>query len=463
MKDLIIKNVRQYSYELDNATIEELLEIGRRYKSVKNYVYSRFSGIKSLLVIEKPREIRDEWTHSKFYKQWNLPARYWKLALVDAIGNIQSGWSNVKNKIKKQAYRNNHLSDTDRYYINYILSANKLYYKVLNNIEFDIPKKFEDKDLNFKYLNNLIKRYTRRYKGKVPYTNKINSFSIDTGLYRYKDDCIYITTLSKRKRIPIRLKDSNKYNYNLKVTIMDDNIIKIDIPLKVKTKNNTNENIIGIDKGYRYLLATSNGNLYGEKLNYYLSKETERLSDKNKNRNRFYALKEKYIKEGNTKKAENILKNNLGKKKYRNNKNKHDETVKSYINKNIDEFIKSEKPKEIVMENLDFVNLDDRYPKTVKRKLSRWIKGYIRDRLEYKCDLNNIKFTYINPAYTSQICSKCGRFGVRDGDSFVCECCGEIHADINASKNILARKYDKEIKMYTGYKKVKEILEIRVK
>ncbi|MFU2419114.1 zinc ribbon domain-containing protein, partial [Peptacetobacter sp. AB800] len=72
--------------------------------------------------------------------------------------------------------------------------------------------------------------------------------------------------------------------------------------------------------------------------------------------------------------------------------------------------------------------------------------------------LNSIEFTYINPAYTSQICSKCGRFGVRNGDSFVCEYCGEIHADINASKNILDRKYDKEIKMFTSYKKVKEIL-----
>ncbi len=115
------------------------------------------------------------------------------------------------------------------------------------------------------------------------------------------------------------------------------------------------------------------------------------------------------------------------------------------------------------MENLDFVSWNDKYPKDINRKLSRWIKGYIRSRLEYKCELNNIKFTYINPAYTSQICSKCGRFGVRDGDSFVCEYCGEIHADINASKNILERKYDKEIKLYTGYKKVKEILENRVK
>lgn len=174
-------------------------------------------------------------------------------------------------------------------------------------------------------------------------------------------------------------------------------------------------------------------------------------------------LEKKYIEEGNTKKADNILKNNLGKKKYRKNKNKHDSTVKSYINKSIDDFIESEKPKEIVMENLDFVSWNDKYPKDINRKLSRWIKGYIRSRLEYKCKLNDIKFTYINPAYTSQICSKCGRFGTRDGDSFVCDNCGEIHADINASKNILARKYDKEIKMYTGYKKVKEILKNRVK
>lgn len=185
MGKTITKTVKQYSYEADDYEVEELLKIGREYKNVKNYVYSRYSGIKSLLIIEKPRKIRDEWVSTKFYEQWDLPARYWKLALQDAIGNIKSGWSNTKNKIRTAAYNNEHLSTDDRYYINYILSANKLYYNVLNNINFDIPKKFKGKNLNIKYLNNLIKRYTRRYKGKVPYTNKINSFSIDTGLYRY--------------------------------------------------------------------------------------------------------------------------------------------------------------------------------------------------------------------------------------------------------------------------------------
>lgn len=59
--------------------------------------------------------------------------------------------------------------------------------------------------------------------------------------------------------------------------------------------------------------------------------------------------------------------------KYNNNKRKHDQRVKSYINHSLNHLIKSEKPKEIVMENLDFVKWQDRYPKSVKRKLSRWI------------------------------------------------------------------------------------------
>ncbi len=114
------------------------------------------------------------------------------------------------------------------------------------------------------------------------------------------------------------------------------------------------------------------------------------------------------------------------------------------------------------MENLDFVNWNKTYPKNVKRKLSRWIKGYIRERIEYKCDYNNILYTYVNPAYTSKVCNICGSFGVRKEDIFDCTKCGNIHADINASKNILNRKYDKEISLYTKFTKVKSILENRV-
>ena len=136
--------------------------------------------------------------------------------------------------------------------------------------------------------------------------------------------------------------------------------------------------------------------------------------------------------------------------------------MKSYINHSLDSLIQNERPKEIVMEKLDFARWDDRYPKSVKRKISRWIKGYIKERLEYKCDLNRIQYTYINPAYTSQICNICGSFGKRNGDLFKCSDCGETHADLNAAINILNRKYDENITLYTPYTKVRNILEKRI-
>jgi IS605 OrfB family transposase len=458
----VIKNIKQYSYELDEEVLNELLFIGNKYKNVKNYVYSRYSGINSILLLGKDRKIRDEWIRTKFHEQWKLPARYWKLALSEAFGNIKSKWSNVKLRIKEQVKENDNLENDDKYYIYYILKANELYHKVLIYEDFDIPKPLKDKKMNYIYLNGLIRRYTRKYKGLIPYSNKNTTFSIDTGLYSYKDGYINITCAKKSKRLPIKLTDDCVRNKTLKVKIIG-NKLEIHCPLKVKTKIHKDyENIIGIDKGINYLFAVSSDRLYGEKFNDYLSKETERLNEINANRNRFYALYNNHLKLGNVKKANNILENNLRKIKYNNNKLKHDQSVKSYINNCLNMLIEIEKPKEIVMENLDFVNWDSKYPKTIKRKLARWIKGYIRERLEYKCDYNNIKYIYINPAYTSKVCNICGSFGQRNGDVFKCSNCGNLHSDINASKNILNRKDDKEISLYTKYIKVKKILENRL-
>lgn len=195
-----------------------------------------------------------------------------------------------------------------------------------------------------------------------------------------------------------------------------DDRIELHCPLKIEKKKHDYQNIIGIDKGYRTLFAVSSQKFYGENLNSYLSEETERLNRVNSIRNRFYALKNRHLSEGNYAKAENIELNNLGKLKYNRRKNKYDQSVKSYINHSLNRLIRDEEPGEIVMEDLSFVSWNDRFPKSVKRKLSRWIKGYIKTRLEFKCEYNSIKYTYINPAYTSQICNICDGFGIRTNE-----------------------------------------------
>ncbi len=285
--------------------------------------------------------------------------------------------------------------------------------------------------------------------------------------YIYKQDGLYINImgLKPRQMLLVKLKDHYRYSGNLTIIINSNQSIKIHRGLSIEEKslNETYSNIIGIDKGYTKMLSCSNGVEYGIELGKLLSKRTEELKVKNAKRNQFYALAKKYSQEGNIEKAQNILNNNLGYIKKDRETRKFKSKVESYVNHSINQMIKDAKPKEVIKEDLTFVaKKRDGKSKGYNRKMSTWVKGVINNRLEYKLKYNGIKVTDVNPAYTSQVCSKCGRFGIRDNDLFTCPNCGKMDANINASNNILNRKDDKEIKLTTSYKKVRSILESRV-
>lgn len=463
----VAKDVKQHSLGISN--IEEAKIIAARYATVKNYVFSRYSGINSLNILNIHRtEIRNKWVQSKFAEQWKLPARYWKNALDEAISNIKTEWSNTKNRVKERVKINPNLTDDEKKFIYYILKANSILQSILTYKSFDKPEKIDNLNIREKYIYNLIRRYVRKYKGTIPVSKKKRSFMIDVPMYNYKtvygQNIIEITGLKKNSRIDIILKDKNIHTGNLRVVIENGNSIVIHRLKKVAAEENTNSKYtIGIDKGYTSLFAVNSGNFYGEKLNEFLNKETERLNAKNAKRNKVWTLMDKYIKAGNLEKAERIRKNNFGKIKYNKQKHRFDEQVKSYINHEIRFMYDIEIPTEIVTENLNFQSWVKKIPKKIKRKLSRWIKGYIQKRLEYIASLRQIKVTMINPAYTSQVCHKCGAFGHRSGKTFTCPNCGTMDADYNASCNIKARKDDTEIILYTPYKNVKQILLNRYK
>ena len=467
----MIKCVKQQSYTRD---IEEIREIARRYQSAKNYFYSRYSGIKSLNKIDSHRkEIRDVLVKEKICDMFGLPARYWKIALDEVISNIKSNWSNTKERIKVAITNNKNLSKEEQHYLRYILKSNELLYSILNREDFKELKGLSEIEINNDrkpYLLNLLRRYVRKYKNKIPKSTDLRSFQIDADMYEYiyKEDGLYIEIagLKPRKRILFKLKDHYRYRGNLNI-ILDkhDNFIKIHKGLSVETKilDENHSNIVGVDKGYTKMLSCSNGIEYGTELGRLLSQRTEELNEKNKIRNKLYALAKKYTEEGNDKKAQNILKNNLGYKKKDRQTRKFKARAESYINHEINVFIEDSKPREVVKEDLTFTaKKRDKKSKAYNRKMSQWVKGVLDKRLEYKLQYSGIKVTDINASYTSQVCNKCGRFGIRDNDLFTCPHCGTMDANINASKNILKRRDDKEITKYMKYQKVKEILENRV-
>lgn len=84
----------------------------------------------------------------------------------------------------------------------------------------------------------------------------------------------------------------------------------------------------------------------------------------------------------------------------------------------------------------------DKYKKKSNKRKSDWAHGQLLEFLTYKCEAKGIELAFVNPAWTSQECSRCGSRSKdqRNGGYFCCKRCGlRIHADYNASLNILQK------------------------
>ena len=91
----------------------------------------------------------------------------------------------------------------------------------------------------------------------------------------------------------------------------------------------------------------------------------------------------------------------------------------------------------IKLEKLEGIRQRTKQAKSFKYSLNSWAYYQLQQFVEYKAQIAGVPVVYIEPAYTSQTCHKCGQLGNRNGKSFKCPHCGYTsHADGNASWNI---------------------------
>ncbi len=430
------KIVWQYSEPLPEETMVFLREIAEDCCKVKNYVYERYSGVKNLNSLTPVYTILNEMRYCGLREQLNLPTVYYELAIADAVTNIKSSWSIVKNKVGEKITANENLSDNDRIYLRTVLKMGSVYAAVLNRQEYEMPRNATGLDIDVKRLNNLLCRLTRRTLTQ-PKTDNISSFRISPNGYSYKDGAIRIVCRVPRKRISIPLKDKRTFDRQIQVHIKD-NFVALAVPIEAKVKKHQDyTNTVYIHIGNQDMFTLSNEHVYGTSLSELIYPETERLAKKNQERHRVYTAYRQNVENGNRQKTENIEANNLGRHKYDSQKEKEKRRTTNFINTEMNRMFRTEKPARIVITKPVTKNKTKLYSKSGNRKLTRNFRGYIRERLIYKCQVNAVELVELNSKGTGRICSACGAEGKRQGKEFACESCGlRSTIALNSAKNI---------------------------
>ena len=458
---------------------DEILLIGTIQRNIKNYVWSRYSGIGSLLK-QSGWTIRDELIQKNLLSN-KISKTLSRVAIEKSASTIKTNWTVTKKEVKKAIFQNENLTKEDRRYLFLCLKHTPTLYNILNykkvNYQTDYLK---DLKVNVHRLNNLLRRYIRRYKTKA-HTNKANVI-LTSNLYKFNPNNNEFSFTGKKKRSLIvitlignvpKLKGTLELVKNQK-----SNQYYLHVPLDriISKKNITNESeTLGLDVGITDLITLSNGSVYGAnsaELFYTLSDNLV-----NKNRSRLFSykrdLEQRILEEQDDAKKsllelklKNLNENNLGSKKRISKISKYKSRIVSHINCELNKMVKEEDVKEIVREDLNWSSKKSK--KKNKRNVSRkqqnrfstWTKGVLLERLSIKLAEKEITETIVNPAYTSQVCCKCNHLGNRKGKEFKCSNCNlSIDADFNASINIKKRKFISEINIDTPYKEVKKYYE----
>lgn len=431
-----------YSKKLDEQTYAELTLIAKRLGILRKIIWHQFSSNPKKL---NDRKIRDQWLKAKAngiggYPKIidELPARLWKETLRDTIGNINAYFEAGFTEIIKRLYRK------------YGKTKAKKLAKILKT--------------DYK-TNNELHRMVRALIPKG-YSKADNIICLDEDCYNFTDDeskIIQVMGLAKMKRLSIPMTTKNKPKGNFKI-ILKDGRCEFRVYHKYQVTNIEKPiEAIGVDKGYTEVFTDNTGERHGEGFGKLLTKKSDFLDEKYKNRNKLWAIMKKARESGDFIKANNIKANNLGNKKL----DKQKEIMKIELKEKIYSAAKvlAQKASIIAIEDLTFKTKAKKGKKAKRGKktnrlLSSWIKGVIDEAIIKYCFIYGTKLVYVNAAYTSQGDSRydCALMGTRIGDSFIGFDKVVLDADVNAAINILARLYDKEINLYTPAEKVKEIL-----
>ena len=248
------------------------------------------------------------------------------------------------------------------------------------------------------------------------------SIHFDKRTYSIKNETISLYTLGKRIKVSMRLGPFQKDYFSQGIAKEGELICKkgkwyfnlvLDLPDPPLQEN---KKLFGVDLGENNVYATSSGKIFsGGKIRH--------------ERDQFLA-KRRSLQSNGSQSAKQLLKKISGREERR---MKH---INHELSKNIIQEAIEQNAGVIVLEELTNIRKRIKAGKRVRTRLHRWGFRQLQMFVQYKAEAKGLSVLYVNPAYSSQLCSVCGCLGVRERHLFKCLCGNQQHADWNASQNL---------------------------
>ena len=287
--------------------------------------------------------------------------------------------------------------------------------RTITNYKRDYPLLTRGRDLKFQYKDDDI---------IIKWVNKI-VFKVVLGSGKIKENKIELQhTLHKIIDKEYKVGQSSlQFDRNNNLILN----LNLDIPYKPKTEV-VEGRTLGVDLGIKYpAYMCLNDDTYKRKhigsIDDFL-----RIREQMQDRRRKLQHDLKFIKggKGRNKKMQAL-------DRLRDKEKNFATTYNHMISKNVVEFAKKNQCEYINMEKLT----KDGFNNAILRN---WSYYQLQQYIEYKAEREVIKVRYIDPAYTSQTCARCGHIDKENRqtqEKFICTECGfELNADHNASINI---------------------------
>ena len=263
-------------------------------------------------------------------------------------------------------------------------------------------------------------------RGKQPKQFRPTSIDYDARIfaYRERDETVSLNVVGGRIHVPLVLGTYQRTALAGKkptaaTVVRNGNSWSIHIVVDEPDAEQRTGPALGVDMGIRNTATTSDGTLHD-------GTERQRFKER---RNRVRAS----LQSNGTQGAKVVLRRLSG---YENRRIRHENHVLS--RRIVDEAVKAHCGT-IRMELLTGIRQRTRvWNKHSNRMIAGWSFGQLQGFIAYKAQHAGLAVEFVDPAYTSQTCSKCGMIGARRQDIFRCTSYGVSHADINAAVNIAA-------------------------